>query len=91
MAYVGLAVIAIIIWLGIGLASMFILGICADRGPAYSAEGRYLRKQKRDLEKSGYTLRTIFLFPFSALIAGVGLVIGSFLLVLLLKCASLMF
>lgn len=82
---IGLIVFVVIIWLLIGLASVFILHICSDRGPAYTAEGRFLRKQKRELEQFGYILRAIFLAPLSLLIGFGGLVIFVFVVLGLLR------
>lgn len=72
---IAVIVIIVVLWLLIGLASMFILHICSDRGPAYTAEGRFIRKQKRELEQFGYLLRGIFLLPLTLLIGGVGFVV----------------
>ena len=72
---IGLIVFVVIIWLLIGLASVFILHICSDRGPAYTAEGRFLRKLKRQLEQFGYLIRTVFLFPLTFVIGIVGLAV----------------
>lgn len=86
---IGLIVFVVIIWLLIGLASVFILHICSDRGPAHTAEGRFLRKQKRELEQFGYLLRAIFIFPLSALIGFVGFTIIVFIVIGLLKLCNI--
>lgn len=59
----GVVIFILIIWLGLGVLTALLFALCGDRGPADSAGGRYIRKQKRGLEQIAYKMLNLFLAP----------------------------
>ena len=59
------AIVAAVIWLGMGLVIMLLAAYCNDRGPANTALSRYERAQKRQLEKLMYDLLSLWVIPIA--------------------------